>query len=110
MFYLGQVISYKPYATAPAKAVIVSGFSSLDAPLITRITDGGVIDKHVSGYSVDMSPIRQANKRSPTGYSIFMGSLVKIGFIGTGIKMKLPDDKVLLEVLNKAQKIIDQNK
>ena len=106
MFYLGQAVSYKKFNNSPQLAAIVTGFSGFDNPIITFVNTDGELKKHEQAWSIDCKLVRQKDKKSPTGYSIYHGVMYKEGFI-QHVKLKLPEDAVLIKELKTIQKILD---
>ncbi len=107
MFYLGQSVIHKPYVNAPKRAAIISGFSNHDSPLITFVNTDGELKKHDNSFMVDLHPIRKKNTKSPTGFSIYTGKIAKTGYTASNVKLRLPDDSLVVAELKASQKIID---
>ena len=107
MYYLGQSVAYTKYVSSKKLAAIVTGFNDTEAPYITYINENGELQKHFGAFAVDIKLVRQPDKKSLTGHSIYKGKIYKHGYIGP-VKIKLPSDEELIEELKACQKLIDK--
>lgn len=107
MFSLGQAVIYKNFKSDPPSPAILIGLNSTDSPIIAVIDQHGVLIKNKQAFSMDISHVRQNDKKSPSGKSIYYGPFCKKGFLAK-VTIKLPDEAALIKELKKIQNLIKE--
>jgi len=106
MYCLGQTVSYRNFKADPWAPAVITGFSTSGAPQLSILKTGGELEKDKQAFLIDISYLRQLDKKSPSGKSIYYGSMYRKGVGGKNIRLAKIDEELLIKELKKAIKLL----
>lgn len=106
MYCLGQTVSYRSLKTDPWVSAVITGFSTSGMPQLSILTENGELEKDKIAFLSEISYLRQLDKTSPSGKSIYYGSMYRKGVGGKNIRLAKVDENLLIKELKKTLKLL----
>lgn len=105
IYYLGQSVECTYSVSSPG---IITGFTPSGVPLLVRKSIDGGIKKDESVSQYHLSPLREKDKHSPSGYKIYYGPFCRMVSPAGPVDIKVPSTAELEKEFEAIQKLLNE--